>query len=366
MNNALRLLLFVVFAGCTGEPLVPASEGEGELDYATNSVQPGGACLVDSDCNGQAECLRGFCFVRTADCVDDTHALRADQRDQLSDTTVVDCTVWGGWCEYRRGCVLPEGSECVRGSACGVEAGSWLCSAHRVCDDRPANISSPAFPQPITLPATVTFDAGQQQCVAVDLDAPAGIIIDSNDAILLIQQGFDQAFTSFGVVQAEIGRLIICSAGVAATVSLEQVAFDDVRLGNMCVDETHERFNDEVIACPAGATCSTRLQSFPVCRSGVGDEPCFRSQCPGSCLSDGDTSVCTAERLNPDNGSRCTDGAFQDHDRFPGRIRCSERCEDLLGCVVEPGHACFSYELCIDPITLDDLNRCPDTGVCPE
>jgi hypothetical protein len=119
MKMTMLLSVFVLLVGCTGEPLVPEGEGEGELDYETDSVQPGGACLVDSDCNDEVGCLRGFCFAPTFYCVDDTHAQRSRMLYELSDATVVDCSVWGGWCEDRRGCVLPEGSDPAGpGAAC--------------------------------------------------------------------------------------------------------------------------------------------------------------------------------------------------------------------------------------------------------
>lgn len=363
-KNAVLMALFAAFAGCTGAPLV--SEGELELDYDTDSVQPGGACLVDSDCDGELECLRGFCFAPTSYCVDDTHALRSLMLDELSDATIVDCSVWGGWCEDRRGCVLPAGSECVAWSTCGVDGGSWACPAHRVCDDPPANISSPAFPQRVTLPATVTFDAGEVQCVVVELDAPAGIVSDDDLSQLFILQGDDRRRGFSGGLQAAAGQLLICGRTTANTVSLDLVAFDDERLGDICLDTTHKRVNNEIVACDEGTTCSTRLVPFPVCRGGVGDA-CFGSSCIGSCLTDGDTSVCTADRLNPDNGGLCSDGILQDGNLLPvERFVCSERCEDLVGCVVEPSHACFAYERCIDPTTHDKVFGCPDAGVCPE
>ncbi len=236
---------------------------------------------------------------------------------------------------------------------------------------------SRAFPQPITLPATLEIVANE--CVIIDVQAPTGVIVTDDPSSSSLPpssstpwyfhwfQGLDERiFGKVTGVQAESGPLIACAVSwwSGGTVTFMAVALDDERLGDVCLDEQHKRVDDEVEACPANTVCSTRLNE-PQCRGGVGNACTYT--CSGSCLNDGETNTCLVDRLAPDDRALCDGIVFQEGSPWrPQRNVCSERCEDLLGCVVSPGQPCFRFEWCIDPITLDDITTCPDTGVCPE
>ena len=129
---------------------------------------------------------------------------------------------------------------------------------------------------------------------------------------------------------------------------------------SICLDDQHLRVDGETQTCPANTFCSTRL-SKPRCRGGLGEACTFN--CAGLCLRDGSSNVCIDDRIAEEQRGLCDNDTYNADAQT--RIVCSERCEDLIGCVVRPGQACFSGERCIDPVTLDTLDFCPDSGVCP-